>query len=120
MLTGKRAKICAFWGSASPNLEAAGKDLAVVLTREFGGVSLSWVQGYWAPDGNNMDGPYTTDGLSAERALRIELLVLDSNRNRAIDILEASCRALNRQYDLGCEFLHIECSDSIALHKNIS
>lgn len=120
MLTGKRAKICAFLGSTSPNLETASQELALILTRNFGGVSMSWVQGYWAPDGNNTDGPYRTDGLSAEHTLRIELLVLDSNRNRAIEIIETSCRSLNHLHDLGCVSLHIECSDTIAFHKDIS
>ncbi|EEE37940.1 hypothetical protein RKLH11_1779 [Rhodobacteraceae bacterium KLH11] len=120
ILTGKRIKICAFWGTASPDLEAAGQELAKILTGAFGGVSMSEAQGYWAPDGNNRNGPYDLKDLQPEATLRIELLVLEQNRDRAIETLEESCRDLNRKYDLGSKYLHIECAHSMAFHKDIS
>lgn len=115
----KRSKIIALWGSSAPNLDAAGHELSLILTRVFGGASLTRVTGYWAHDGNNTHGPYDLENTVPEPTLRIELLVLTSEKDRAIQILGTACRDLNRSHDLGCEYLHIECAESTSSHTDI-
>ncbi|APZ52578.1 hypothetical protein [Salipiger abyssi] len=116
----RRCRIVVLMGSGSDRLGEAADAIALPISRDFGGLTVSFATGYWAPDGQKEEGPYDVDGLMKERVLRLDLLVMPELREAALDLLEETCREVNRRFALGCTHLHIECLDAEAEHRLIA
>lgn len=114
-----RLKLICMMGSNAPELPAAGRHIAFGLTERFGGATLSLVEGFWSPEGNDARARYSMAGVQAETTLRVELTVLERDGAAAEAALRRLCAEADTRFGLGCRYVHVEISAFRAAHFEI-
>jgi hypothetical protein len=107
-MTTDRCKLTVLIGDKKERLERAEPGIAMALTRAYGGVTLSFCQGYWARNGYETLSDYHTTDLNAETTLRIELTVLPDLRQEALQLTWRVLRQAAQQHQLAIDNIHVE------------
>lgn len=119
MSSSKRIHFLALIGSGSDTLDSAARHMGIAITRRFGGVTISFADGYWSPQGNADQTEYPPAPHVSERTVRIDLSVPVEHREDAIALLKTAVRDANSIFQLGARYIHLEEFQVEALHFEI-
>jgi len=117
-LPSERIKIIAIMGS-DQDMSTAIPTIGKQLSSDFGGVFISQGQGYWSSIGNKVTDHYPSDTILEEQSLKIELLILPSQKELALKKLRDAISNANNKHKLDCRFIHVEISESLAAHIDL-
>ena len=110
-----RERITAFLSVPEAFAETAVETFGETLAAQYGGASISLVNGFWADDGANFQKGYSGT-IQREVALRVELLVCVGQADGAIDLLQLASIAFKKTYLINLTWVHVELGRVSARH----